>query len=139
MKIETSRGVASTTGARRGDAAVAAPGFAPAMDAPQRTSAAAPTNAVTPLDAIIALQSEEGPAQRRARQARRGKDALDALEGLEQGLLSGRAPPGLRADMEALHRAAEPTGEPQLDAVLLEIDVRLAVELAKLDRLERAR
>ncbi|MBL8530143.1 MAG: flagellar assembly protein FliX [Hyphomonadaceae bacterium] len=137
MKIESGRGVGQASGPRRAGQ-TAAPGFAPSADAPQRASAAAPTGPLTALDAVLALQGEEGPAQRRARQARRGRDALDALETLERGLLSGRAPAGVRAEMEALRDAAEPTGEAQLDAVLLEIDIRLAVELAKLERLPRA-
>jgi hypothetical protein len=134
MKIESGRRVAPSSAPRR--AGTAAPGFAPAeAEGPQRAAAASSVSAITPLDAIIALQSEEPPAQRRARQARRGRDALDALERLEQGLLLGRAPAALRAELESLRRGAAPTGDPGLDGVLLEIDTRLAVEAAKLDRL----
>jgi hypothetical protein len=133
MKIESGRSV-SGAGASKRTAGAAAPGFAPAADGPQRAAPAAAAGAVTPLDALLALQAEEDPARRRARQARRGADALDALEDLARGLLLGRAPGGLKGQMEALRRAAETTGEPGLDAVLLEIDTRLAVELAKLER-----
>lgn len=133
MKIEGGRGVSSTNGARRAGAA-AASGFSLGAEAPQRVAAASGVAGVTPLDAILALQTDEGPARRRARQARRGAHALAALEKLELGLAFGRAPAALRADMESLRCAAEPTGEPDLDDVLREIDTRLAVELAKLDR-----
>jgi Class II flagellar assembly regulator len=132
MKIEGGRGVAANTGGRR--AASAAPGFAPATEAPQRAAAAGSVAGITPLDAILALQAEEPLAQRRQRQARRGSEALDVLEELEHGLVFGRASASLRGQMEHLRRAAQPTGEAGLDAVLLEIDTRLAVELAKLDR-----
>lgn len=132
MKIELGRGVVPANGARRAQSAVA-PGFAPAADSPQRSASASGVRGLTQLDAILALQSEEPPAQRRARQARRGADALDALERLERGLVFGRAPGSLRADMERLRHGAEATGEAGLDAVLLEIDTRLAVELAKLE------
>lgn len=134
MKIEPGRSVGPTSTAKKAGG-TAAPGFAPAMDAPQRATAAPPANAVTPLDAILALQADESPAQRRARQTRRGQEALDALEELEQGLLLGRAPGALRARLEALQRRAEATGDERLDAVLHEIDIRLAVEAAKLDRI----
>jgi hypothetical protein len=134
MKIEPGRSVGSTSTAKKAGG-TAAPGFAPAMDAPQRASATAPASAVTPLDAILALQAGENPAQRRARQTRRGQEALDALEELEQGLLLGRAPGALRGRLEALQRRAEATGDERLDAVLNEIDIRLAVEAAKLDRI----
>jgi hypothetical protein len=135
MKIESGRGVAPSSAPRRAGALSAAPGFATPAEQPQRVAAASPTSVVTPLDAIVALQSDEPPAQRRARQTKRGRDALDALERLERGLLQGRAPAALKAELERLHFAAAPTGEAGLDAVLNEIDIRLAVELAKLDRL----
>jgi len=135
MKIESGRGVASSTSARKAGSAVAAPGFAPAVDAPARTSAASAVSSVTPLDAIIALQAEDPGAQKRARQARRGRDVLDALERLERGLLVGRAPAGLRTELEDLQNAALPTGDAGLDEILREIDTRLVVELAKLDRM----
>lgn len=135
MKIESGRGVSSASGTRKAGGASAAPGFEPSIEGAQRAAPAAPTSVVTALDAVIALQSEEPPAQRRARQAKRGREALDALEKLEQGLLEGRAPASLKAELERLQFASSPTGEPGLDAVLNEIDVRLAVEAAKLEQL----
>ena len=134
MKIEPGRNVGSSSSATKTGKA-AAPGFAPAMDAPQRAASAAPAGAVASLDSILALQGGENPSQRRARQTKRGAEALDALEELERGLLLGRAPAGLRGQLEALQRRSEQTGDKDLDAILLEIDVRLAVEAAKLDRI----
>lgn len=134
MKIEPGRNVGpSNSAAKAGKAA--APGFAPATDAPQRAAAASPTGAVTSLDAILALQGAEDPALRRSRQRRRGEEALDALEELEKGLLLGRAPGALKSRLEALRGRSEKTGDEGLDAVLQEIDVRLAVEAAKLERI----
>lgn len=132
MKIEGGRGVAPGAGARRTGAA-AAPGFAPAMDAPARAAPAAGVQSITPLDAIMALQAEYPDARRRARQARRGRDVLDALDQLVRGIALGGAPAALQAELEGLRRQAEPSGDEGLDAILLEIDTRLAVELAKLD------
>jgi len=136
MKIESGRGVNGAGGAKRASATAATPGFNVTIDAPQRTAPAGAAQAVTPLDALLALQGDEGPRQRRARQTRRGRDALDALEALERGLLLGRAPGALRGELERLRDEAEMTGDPGLDGVLQEIDVRVAVELAKLDRLQ---
>jgi hypothetical protein len=73
--------------------------------------------------------------QSRARQRRRGQEALDTLEELERGLVLVRASGGLQARLEALHGRSEKTGDDGLDAVLHEIDVRLAVEAAKLERI----
>jgi hypothetical protein len=135
MKIESGRGVAPSSTTRKAGSAAPAPGFAPTVDAPARTSTASAVSSVTPLDAIIALQSEDPGAQRRARQARRGRDVLDALERLERGLLVGRAPAALREELEYLQNASAPTGDEGLDEILREIDTRLVVELAKLDRM----
>jgi Class II flagellar assembly regulator len=136
MKIERGSGASPANGVKRAGSA-AAPGFAVAAEpteAPVHSAAATSVSGVTPLDAILALQGGEGPVQRRTRQARRGKAALDALEELEHGIVLGRAAGGLQRRMEALRREAEMTGETGLDDVLREIDTRLAVELAKLER-----
>ncbi len=135
MKVESGRSIGSAAAPKRAGNA-AAPDFAPAgpEEAPH-VAAAAGVAHVTALDTILALQAEEPPAQRRARQAKRGRAVLDALERLEEGLLSGRAPGTLISELEHLQRTAKATGEPGLDGVLREIDTQLAVELAKLDRL----
>lgn len=134
MKIESGRGVGSSAGPKRSGGA-AAPGFAPSAEAPAKTASAASVSSVTPLDAIIALQAEEPIQQRRARQAKRGRAVLDALSELEKSIVLGRAPGGLKTQLETLRRGAETTGEAGLDSVMLEIDTRLAVELAKLERM----
>ncbi len=137
MKIESGRSVAPSSSPRRAGAAAPASGFAPSVEAPAPATSASAVSSITPLDAIVALQAEEPPTQRRQRQARRGRDVLDALERLERGLLVGRAPAALKAELESLQFAAAPTGEEGLDEVLREIDTRLAVEIAKLERMIR--
>lgn len=132
MKIESGRNVGSASPARRAGQ-TAAPGFALAADAPQRASAASAASSVAALDTILALQAEGFDPDRRRRQVKRGSAALDALEQLVRGLALGRAPVALRSELEGLRRGAETTGEGGLDSALLEIDTRLAVELAKLD------
>ncbi len=133
MKIENG-GRITSLGAPRRQGASAASGFAPELDDAQPANAAAGLGGVTPLDAVLALQGDESPKRRRARQLQRGGQALDTLERLERGLVLGRAPASLRAELDTLRRRGEATGEAGLDAVLLEIDTRLAVEAAKLDR-----
>lgn len=134
MKIESGRGV-SAAGPSKAAPPSAAPGFAVPAETEHRVAGASPVSGVTPLDAILTLQSGDGPAQRRARQLRRGRDALDVLEELAHALVKGRGPATLRGQLDHLRAASEATGESGLDAVLYEIDVRLAVESAKLERL----
>lgn len=133
MKVESGRSVGSASGAKRPNA-TAASGFAPDMGATERTHAATGVGGVTALDAVLALQAEEDPMQRRGRQARRGRAVLDALEELEKGLVQGRAPAALRNELERLQRGRELTGDDGLDEIMREIDTRLAVEVAKLER-----
>lgn len=134
MKIERGRGVTAPTSTKRA-APAQGPAFTVEPEAVQRAAGAAQTTPVPPVDALLALQGEDQPGQQRARQARRGRDVLDALERLERGLLVGRAPGALKAELERLQQLSEPSGEPELDALLREVDTRLAVELAKLERL----
>lgn len=134
MKIENGGRITPLGGQRRASAS-AAPGFAPELGGGERAAGAGGVGGVTALDAILALQGDETPSRRRARQLRRGGQALEALEQLEHGLVLGRAPVSLRAQLDTLRRAGEATGEPGLDSVLLEIDTRLAVEAAKMDRM----
>jgi hypothetical protein len=99
-----------------------------------RVAATTAAAALAPLDALLALQSDEPARQRRARQIRRGHTALEALDAVAKGLLAGRAPASLFADLERLRGESEATGEAGLDEVLREIDTRMAVEAAKLER-----
>src|SRR5690349_21173257 len=107
MKVESGRSVGTAPAPKRAGNA-AAPSFSPAgVDEAPHVAAASGVGNVTALDTILALQAEEPLGQRRARQARRGRAVLDALERLEEGLLSGRAPASLRAELEQLQRTAE--------------------------------
>jgi hypothetical protein len=132
MKIDSARGVGAAGGPKKAGQA-AAPGFTVAAEGPQRTAATSATQSVAGIDTILALQAETLDPDRRRRQVRRGTAALDALEELQRGLALGRAPASLKADLDRLRRGGEMTGEPGLDSALLEIDTRLAVELAKLE------
>lgn len=133
MKIDGVRGVGSAQPGGR-TAPAAAPGFAPATGGPERTSAATAIAPTPALDAVLALQGGAQP-DKRQRQARRGKRLLDALDRLAQGLLEGAAPASLRAELQSLKGQGQATGDPALDEILLEIDTRAAVELAKLEAL----
>jgi len=84
------------------------------------------------IDALIALQGVEDPVERRRRAVKHGRRALDALDELKIGLLAGTLDQAtmlrLRSVAADLHDAS---GDDGLDQVLAEIDLRVAVELAK--------
>ena len=84
------------------------------------------------IDALIALQGIEDPAERRRRAVKHGSRALDALDELKVALLAGTLDQAtmlrLKAVAADLHNGS---GDDRLDQVLAEIDLRVAVELAK--------
>jgi hypothetical protein len=87
------------------------------------------------LDAMLALQSvDDGPSKRR-RALRRGRALLDDLEKLKLSLLEGRVGAADKARLAGLVAdQRDRVDDPVLDSILGEIDVRAAVELAKLER-----
>ena len=134
MRIGRSTGPTPMGG---GAKAAATPGFAPAgapaaSAATVRGGAAGP---VTGLDALLALQSQGGPLDRRRRAVSRAGRLLDGLDAVRLSLLSGGEP---GAALESLGQAAaearEAVDEPGLGEVLDAIETRAAVELAKRER-----
>jgi hypothetical protein len=99
---------------------------------PEETRSAAPPKAAGNIDALLAMQGVEDPTERRKRSVARGRGALDVLDDLKLGLLAGNLD---TATMNRLRDAAAnlkaSSGDPGLDVVLAEIELRVEVELAK--------
>lgn len=98
-------------------------------------SAATPVAGATSVGsvaALLALQEEDGPLERRRKAIRRGNGLLDRLDAVKVALLDGRD--GALA-LQALAKAAaeERHGDPDqaLQEILDHIETRAAVELAK--------
>jgi Class II flagellar assembly regulator len=89
--------------------------------------------ATTAIEGLLALQEIFDEAGGRRRAVARGDKLLDTLDGLRHALLAGVLP---RSQIEELGRlAAEAvplTHDPRLAEILAEIELRAAVELAKL-------
>ncbi len=101
-------------------------------NAPRANGAAVALRTLGGIDALIALQGVEDPVERRRRAVKHGRRALDALDDLKLGLLSGTLDQATLLRLKAV--AAElkdGSGDEKLDLVLSEIDLRVAVELAK--------
>lgn len=85
------------------------------------------------IDTLLALQGIEAPAERRRRAVARGRTALDALDALKIGILSGEldasAVMRLKSSIPGLR---DGSGDPILDVILAEIELRVEVELAKM-------
>jgi hypothetical protein len=87
------------------------------------------------VSTVLALQGAPDSTERRARQraVQRGGSMLDELDEIRLGLLLGAIP---RARLEQLAQLVrvrrEQVDDPKLTAILDEIELRAAVELAKL-------
>jgi hypothetical protein len=108
-------------------------GFAlPDTTTAAETRSAAPPRAAGNIDALLALQGVENPTERRKRSVQRGKGALDVLDELKIGLLSGNFDGSTVSRLrDAAANLKSSSGDPGLDAVLSEIELRVEVELAK--------
>jgi len=106
------------------------------MTTTTETRAASAPRAAAGIDALLALQGiEEDATERRRRSVARGKNALDLLDDLKIGMLAGTLDPAM---VNRLRGAASDlktsSGDPGLDQVLSEIELRVEVEIAKAAR-----
>lgn len=100
-----------------------------------RAAAAAGLAPLTSLGAVLAVQAVDDPLAGRRRARERGEQLLDALDELRLALIEGRLPARKLGALQQLVSEQRGRGDdPKLDAVLDEIELRAAVELAKLER-----
>lgn len=136
MRIERGPRIQSTVPRREAQTASGESDFANAVaNEPQTapTTSAAPSSAV---EGLFALQEISDELTGRRRAAARGNALLDRLEDLRIALLSGTLPRGQLAQLRELAREHGPSvDDPKLASLLNDIELRVAVELAKLDQL----
>ncbi len=102
------------------------------QETPRQSAAAGSLRAISTLDALIALQGVEDPTERRKRAVAKGRNALDVLDKLKLGLLDGGLDQSTLARLKvAAEGLTDESGDAGLDRVMGEIDLRVAVELAK--------
>lgn len=120
---------------------VSAPGFAEALAKAEGVGAVDGVEATTSIAAVGAMggllgaqEVDEREAQRR-KAMKRGRFTLETLEKLRDALLMGALPHSTLAQLEKLvaEERREATHDPLLSSILDEIEVRAAVELAKLE------
>jgi hypothetical protein len=91
------------------------------------------------VEALLALQDVGGPLERKRRAVRRAGRILDVLDGIKLALLEGELS---GEDLDRLRRAVRDeranTDDPALEAVLDDIELRAAVEVAKLEQATHA-
>ena len=140
MKVEsTSPRPATTVRKTGGSSSTGSGAFAKALsDAQPAHGPQMPVSVgFTDMNTVLALQeapdATRGRAKQRAKQ--RGSLMLDQLEEIQMGLLFGTIPMAKLEQLAQLVRAKrEQIDDPKLLAILDEIELRAAVELAKLSR-----
>ncbi len=124
-------------GKRPGSARKGAGGevFRPAATVPSRP--AAPSVPVQPgagIEAILALQGVDETGERRRNAVRHGHSMLDTLEEIKADLLVGNIGEGRLNRLMAMVGRARQQADPELEALIEDIELRARVELAKLGR-----
>lgn len=115
-------------------------GFADALSKAEGAAAAeaaeAPVSvaAMTGVGALLGAQEVSEEEMHRRKNVKRGRFTLDALEQLRDGLLFGSVPISTITKLEALvAEERQLSADPRLNAILDEIELRAAVEIAKLE------
>ena len=94
------------------------------------------TNApIGAVDGILALQEVPTATDGRTRGIKRGYSILDHLDDIRLGLLSGSISRKRMVDLgQEIKEARDTVIDPKLSAILNDIELRAAVELAKLEK-----
>jgi hypothetical protein len=137
MKVQGPSSTQAAQNARRAGGVVA-PGFmlpndeAGGATAPQK---AAPLSNLTNIGALLSLQTQDDPIERRKRATRRSNSLLDQLDEIRVSILSG----GVSRDQVSalattLREYRDEVDDAGLSAILDDVELRAEVELAKLER-----
>ena len=100
----------------------------------QNVQVSVPTQEVGSIDALLALQAVEDPIFAKKKSIKRGHDLLDGLEQIKTDLLVGRLSQNRLDNMLQRVKSARQKGDPQLDEIIDEIELRVRVELAKFEK-----
>ena len=91
------------------------------------------TNPLASIDALLTLQEAPTSSEGRSKGLHRANLMIESLEELRRGLLLGRIPMNkLQALATAARERKDSVGDPALQEILLQIELRAEVELAKL-------
>lgn len=109
-------------------------GFSAALEMEETTAAPATLNAI-PVTSLGLLALQEAPTATvsRSKGVARAEELLDQLNEIRRGMLAGMLPAGqLQSLLTSVRDRKLTTDDPRLNGLLEEIELRAAVELAKL-------
>ncbi len=134
MKVDRPGGVRGTSAPKRTQKSRAAGGssFADALSGAPESEGAEPVAPVTGVAGVLAAQEVGGEGEQKRRAVKRGTDLLGRLDEIRLALLGGGLPKSRLDELARMvSQKREEVSDPQLSALLDEIDLRVQVELAK--------
>lgn len=137
MKITSNRPLRTTPvrASQRASASKSADFSSQLADESAATSAVTSTAPLSAVNSILAVQEVPTTTDGRSRGIKRGYNILDQLDDIRLGLLSGTIPRQHLLELsQEIKETRDAVIDPQLSAILDDIELRAAVELAKLDR-----
>jgi hypothetical protein len=133
MRVDGNRPIRPAATRRDDRAGVSGTGSFTAALGAEPTAAPSVAAPASGVGALFALQEVPDATARRRKAMARASKMLERLDSLQLGLLEGAIDPASLAEFAGAARAArEEAGDPALQGVLDEIELRAAVELAKL-------
>ncbi|MGD9741768.1 MAG: flagellar assembly protein FliX [Dongiaceae bacterium] len=135
MKIDSTAPVRAPSLSRARANGRSGVGFADLLGEAQSAPAATKASPLNATEAMLALQEVGDVLERRRRARERGNAMLDRLEAIRFGLLDGRL--GSHELVQLRRLVSDRQGDladPRLGEILDDIELRAAVELAKLEQ-----
>jgi hypothetical protein len=109
--------------------------FASMVSDAKENSPASGAGAVSISQAVLGVQEVDWNEQSKKEQMQRGNQLLDLLEAIRDGILLGKvSPQDLHKLQQTLAAKKDSVDDPKLATIVQEIEVRAAVELAKLEK-----
>jgi len=134
MKIAGTNSIRNSTVVKRQKSSdSAATSFASELKSNAPAGGAAPASQAGVIEGILALQEIDEDGRGRNAHIERGEEMLDRLDEIRAGLLTGKINPrSLEQLLEQVRNKSQNVADPRLKEILAEIELRAAVELAKL-------
>jgi hypothetical protein len=101
--------------------------------APPHPLAASPTVSQTSVQMLVAIAANNPIVERRRKQARDAERGIDALDRLHKELVAGTPNVARLREIVEWSQTIPTPEEPELASLMREIDLRVRVEMAKLD------
>ena len=137
MKIPGTGPVQTTPIRRRGQTARSSGAFAGEIGGDVSVREVGPSANVASVSTLLTVQEVADPLEERKRAIQRGEDLLEQLDELRHGLLIGAFPKDkLERLLVLVGHQQNKIADPRLREILGDIEVRAAVELAKLETID---